>query len=752
MMESLGQDAPAGIYQSLDQAASQIRLLEILHVPEDESKMLSCRLHVVSLDTKPRFAALSYVWGDASITRNILVNDTVMPVTTNLAGALRNVRQHLKLTGLHNDSISSSNADASDSCRFLWVDAVCINQSSVQERNSQVQLMARIYSTADMVLSWLGNDDDTRFALETVRLIAAEVRDVDHSDAVSLVGWMEKYPELCSASTSTEADSTNHEWGLNPIWERLRYLTKVSYFQRVWIFQEMVLARRVYFLGRDQTASWEELVRFVSWIGSCTKIYFLNPEWKPEFLDSTILEYITRRRGLRFSVLDLVEEFRMNDGANLSSSEARTDVLPILIVNEEFNATDPRDYIYGLLAISGGHGSGSQIQPDYTTSASGADVYKAWVVERLKYWDDCRYRENVDGPDQLAFITFAGKQYWDGDNTAAQSGGGVGSQETPPSWVPNFAGYRRQNTDSRLLCTTQEPFMAGRRAFDSATSTTDATRAHAAFMKETWNLCVSGIEVAEVTELGPLAQGIPRYYVGGAEYEDTPSLLAFMASSIRSCPIYLTGESTFQALLFLLAWPSSGTSTTQGVIAPSLYASPEQYVVSFLRYLLTGVPSDNPPARMILATLGFDTTSEDSFRRSLAALLHDGDSDRQNEPSSSLPPDISILDHSLRIPISSEYDALFSHGTLVVQACSEMRQRHRLVRTDKNYLALVPNITQNGDIICVLNESSVRVVLRKVQNQYLLIGECLVYGLIHNDEVTEFVKNNIEHLKTFVLQ
>jgi len=38
----------------------------------------------------------------------------------------------------------------------LWIDAVCINQHSDDEKNHQIPLMRCIFSQAHMVLGWLG--------------------------------------------------------------------------------------------------------------------------------------------------------------------------------------------------------------------------------------------------------------------------------------------------------------------------------------------------------------------------------------------------------------------------------------------------------------------------------------------------------------------------------------------------------------------------------------------------------------------
>ena len=44
--------------------------------------------------------------------------------------------------------------------RTLWIDAICIDQDDNEERNQQVQMMARIYTRAKEVCIWLGEDSD----------------------------------------------------------------------------------------------------------------------------------------------------------------------------------------------------------------------------------------------------------------------------------------------------------------------------------------------------------------------------------------------------------------------------------------------------------------------------------------------------------------------------------------------------------------------------------------------------------------
>ncbi|KAK6825785.1 heterokaryon incompatibility protein-domain-containing protein [Apiospora arundinis] len=90
----------------------------------------------------PKYAALSYVWGDAADTEEIVVDGQPFQVTMSLNSAL----QQFGLTYTRNGRKSL----------FLWADAVCINQQDLAERGQQVSILELIYSKATLVISWLG--------------------------------------------------------------------------------------------------------------------------------------------------------------------------------------------------------------------------------------------------------------------------------------------------------------------------------------------------------------------------------------------------------------------------------------------------------------------------------------------------------------------------------------------------------------------------------------------------------------------
>ncbi|PYH66696.1 HET domain-containing protein, partial [Aspergillus vadensis CBS 113365] len=195
-------------YNKLDPSAKQIRLLTIFPDENDENPVRAS-LHTVSLNDTCDFEALSYVWGDTSVTVDISVDDCIVGVTPNLHAFLRGLRQP-------------------DTERTVWVDYVCINQGDISERNSQVVLMYQIYSTARSVVAWLGD-------LEPV--------------ALKLVEWFHANEDgLYIAST-----------GLGPLESILvlcvaaKALCAAQYWHRLWTFQEWHLSRNAVVCMHEKT-------------------------------------------------------------------------------------------------------------------------------------------------------------------------------------------------------------------------------------------------------------------------------------------------------------------------------------------------------------------------------------------------------------------------------------------------------------------------------------------------------------------
>lgn len=122
-----------------------IRLLELL--PDVFGEPLRRIIHQYPRGHVVPYEALSYTWGDPVFPEQIYVGvdpaSPSMPITQNLYNAVQHLRK-------------------SHESRILWIDALCINQSNVEEKGHQVAHMGQVFSNAEFVTVWLGYSPSKR--------------------------------------------------------------------------------------------------------------------------------------------------------------------------------------------------------------------------------------------------------------------------------------------------------------------------------------------------------------------------------------------------------------------------------------------------------------------------------------------------------------------------------------------------------------------------------------------------------------
>ncbi|OCL10562.1 hypothetical protein AOQ84DRAFT_289022 [Glonium stellatum] len=80
-------------YQPLDANQEEIRLC-FLHPSTEETEAVECDIYNIPLpQAAGKYTALSYVWGDPTLTEAIRINGIEWQVTKNLASALRSIRR-----------------------------------------------------------------------------------------------------------------------------------------------------------------------------------------------------------------------------------------------------------------------------------------------------------------------------------------------------------------------------------------------------------------------------------------------------------------------------------------------------------------------------------------------------------------------------------------------------------------------------------------------------------------------------------
>lgn len=130
----------ANLYTALKLSTGHFRLIEIL---QPSLGLVCCRLTVEDLRVvSGSFVALSYVWGNDTASHTIKINGENFQVRPNLF-------DFLQLAGTQSELLNTK----------IFIDAICINQTDIQEKNCQVQLMGWIYENAREVIAWVGNQD-----------------------------------------------------------------------------------------------------------------------------------------------------------------------------------------------------------------------------------------------------------------------------------------------------------------------------------------------------------------------------------------------------------------------------------------------------------------------------------------------------------------------------------------------------------------------------------------------------------------
>jgi hypothetical protein len=187
--------APDSVYKPLSRPNST-RILALDPLVRNPVGPMRGRLIEVDLDNPPVYDAISYVWGERKNSGQIFCRNGFFKSS-----------QEIRLSG-NGEEVLRWMQDPLRT-RLLWIDAICINQTSIEERNCQVALMATIYSKARCVLVWLPCDQK----------------------------WL--------PSTASR------------FWEE--YVTKAPWFSRVWTFQEFAFSRdATFYTGcRDINRDWK---------------------------------------------------------------------------------------------------------------------------------------------------------------------------------------------------------------------------------------------------------------------------------------------------------------------------------------------------------------------------------------------------------------------------------------------------------------------------------------------------------------
>jgi hypothetical protein len=170
-------------------------------------------LENVDLGTHPSYTALSYSWGPPEPTRKIKLHGRSFRVRENLADFLQ------KAYRPHEDG-------------YIWIDAICIDQKNVEEKNHQLPLMSHIFYQASKVIVWLGLGD---------RRLESALKSAANAD-------MRRAKELCRSREDQR--------------QLVKLFQRNNYWTRVWIIQEIMFSHDIFVRCGSREVSWVGLSTF----------------------------------------------------------------------------------------------------------------------------------------------------------------------------------------------------------------------------------------------------------------------------------------------------------------------------------------------------------------------------------------------------------------------------------------------------------------------------------------------------------
>lgn len=334
-------------YESLSGSTPRIRLVTIdPAVGLDEP--VSCTLDTVEFGERP-YEALSYVWGDPTIKVPIMIEGKRLDVTPNLADALQHVRLGV-------------------SPRTMWIDAICIDQDNLEERGEQVRRMDMVYKSADRVVVWLGKysepeDDEVTFGENWgfEKLYAGTEDSVSAAFALAerMAATRDKSTWRFDSDLSVNVNDDPNVWG------RLCLLFNRQWFKRLWVYQEIALARAARVVCGLSSVHWTDIK------GAALAIIVLQSPYLPRNGPVHKMKIFS----------DLTFAKATGSVVNAGRSEfERANLMLLLRATSQSKCLDARDRLIGLLGVMP-EADREDVVVDYTKDVK--DCYRDWARNRM---------------------------------------------------------------------------------------------------------------------------------------------------------------------------------------------------------------------------------------------------------------------------------------------------------------------------------------------------------------------------------
>lgn len=307
-------------FPPLDNSKQSLRLITSCNF----TKVGAILVEIEDTELPANYTALSYCWGPPGDEVEIQLRCT----KTHQDGSLQ-VRRNLYdfLHHLAQPELCSWQRCMEQEWRApcIWIDAICIDQCNINERNHQVQQMSSIYMGAAGVIVWLGADQCLGRVFDHFNLYEVET-ELNNRELRSLT-----WDLVTFGADDTELATAFYLLMTNPYW------------WRVWVVQELVLSKAALLVDGDKCVAWDKLAGIpeaVRW-GAGQKSRAATSLCTNTVLTSAFFDLYALRKEHK----DLQQSI-VGEGMQVLHDISR--LIPI-IRNSESN--DFRDKIYGLLGL-----------------------------------------------------------------------------------------------------------------------------------------------------------------------------------------------------------------------------------------------------------------------------------------------------------------------------------------------------------------------------------------------------------------
>ena len=310
-------------YKALSSPRS-VRMLRLDEVKGGFRSPIFCTLEEVDLDELHlQFLALSYVLGNPGKLASIFVEGKTLEVGENLRNALLRLRTN---------TLFCCNLTCPCYCETpgpppplgyqftsplrLWIDAICINQKDKIEKAEQVGLMKDVYRKASRVIVWLG--EDSEHTVPGFRMLhgISSLYDLDEAEVKDLVSCLVLDDHFRS------------------YWIALGNLLLRPWWYRIWVVQEICLAREALLVCGQYAVDWDHIQKSTAALFVCmdaidelTEATISNPEVGSAF--EGFSHGMSRLKLFRLIRFNMDRKQSSNENAYALLGVAKTHFLPI---------------------------------------------------------------------------------------------------------------------------------------------------------------------------------------------------------------------------------------------------------------------------------------------------------------------------------------------------------------------------------------------------------------------------------------